>query len=285
VKVSYYPGCSLHSTGLEYGESTQEVTRLLEIELAELNDWNCCGAGSAHCTDETLSIELATRNLSIAEASGMDLVIPCAACFQRFKVAEKHVRERKEPVVKTDYKGEVPIKHLLDFLTEEKNIAAIKERVVKPLSGLKAVCYYGCYITRPPKVTDAVRYDNPQNMDDLLSLLGAETYPWSYKTDCCGGSLMLSRPDIVTELSGNLVQKAEEVGAECVVTACPLCQANLDTKQGMMAKKWKRKVHFPTFYFTELLGLALGSQKVDSWLKKHVVEPRDLLKSKSLLSI
>ena len=283
MKVSYYPGCSLHSTGLEYGESTKEVSRILDIELDELSDWNCCGAGSAHCTDEALAIELATRNLSIAEESGLDLVIPCAACFQRFKVAEKHVKEGKEPVVETAYKGEVPIKHLLDFLSEEKNIAAIKEKIEKPLSGLKAVCYYGCLITRPPKVTDAVKYDNPETMDDLLTLLGAEPYSWSYKTDCCGGSLMLSRPDIVTELSGKLIQKAEEAGADCIVTACPLCQANLDTKQGMMARKWGKKVHFPTFYFTELLGLALGSDKVDSWLKKHIIDPRGLLKSKGLL--
>ena len=283
MKVSYYPGCSLHSTGLEYGESTKEVSRILDIELAELADWNCCGAGSAHCTDEALAIELATRNLSIAEESGLDLVIPCAACFQRFKVAEKHIKEGKEPAIDTSYQGKVPVKHLLNFLTEEENIAAIKEKVEKPLSGLKAVCYYGCLITRPPKVTDAVKYDNPQNMDDLLTLLGAETYSWSYKTDCCGGSLMLSRPDIVTELSGKLVLKAAEAGADCVVTACPLCQANLDTKQGMMAKKWGRKVHFPTFYFTELLGLALGSKKADFWLQKHIIEPRDLLKSKGLL--
>jgi heterodisulfide reductase subunit B len=283
VKVSYYPGCSLHSTGLEYGESTKEVCQTLDIELEELSDWNCCGAGSAHTTDEALAIELATRNLSTAEEAGMDLVIPCAACFQRFKVAEKHIREGKEPIIDTPYLGKVPVKHLLDFLSEEENIAAIKDKIEKPLTGLKAVCYYGCLITRPPEITDAIKYDNPQNMDDLLTLLGAETYSWSYKTDCCGGSLMLSRPDIVTELSGKLILKAEEAGADCIVTACPLCQANLDTKQGMMSRNWGRKVRFPAFYFTELLGLAFGSEKVDSWLKKHVIDPRKMLKSKGLL--
>lgn len=283
MKVSYYPGCSLHSTGLEYGKSTEEVCQILEIELQELSDWNCCGAGSAHCTDETLAIELATRNLSTAEEAGLDLVIPCAACFQRFKVAEKHIIEKKEPVIDTPYQGKVPVKHLLDFLSEEELIEAIKAKIEKPLKGLKAVCYYGCLITRPPDITDAKKYDNPQTMDDLLALLGAETYSWSYKTDCCGGSLMLSRPDIVTELSGKLIQKAEEAGADCLVTACPLCQANLDTKQGMMSKNWGRKVRTPIFYFTELLGLALGSPKADSWLKKHVIDPRELLKSKGLL--
>jgi len=283
VKVSYYPGCSLHSTGLEYGESTQEVCKILGIELEELPDWNCCGASSAHCTDEVLAIELATRNLVMAEEAGLDLVIPCAACFQRFKVAEKHITEGKEPAIETPYQGKVPIKHLLDFLVEEENLKVIKEKIKKPLNGLKAVCYYGCLITRPPKVTDAKHYENPQAMDELLSLLGVEVYPWSYKTDCCGGSLMLSRPDIVAQLSGKLIQMAEDAGVDCVATACPLCQANLDTKQAAISKNLGREVRFPTFYFTELLGLALGSGEADKWLRRHIVDPRDLLKSKGLL--
>lgn len=283
MKVSYYPGCSLHSTGREYGESTQEVCKILDIELEELTDWNCCGASSAHCTDEVLAIELATRNLVMAEEAGLDLVIPCAACFQRFKVAEKHITEGKEPAIDTPYQGKVPIKHLLDFLVEEENLKVIKEKIKKPLNGLKAVCYYGCLITRPPKVTDAKNYENPQAMDKLLSLLGVEVYPWSYKTDCCGGSLMLSRPDIVAQLSGKLIQMAEDAGADCVATACPLCQANLDTKQAAISKNLGREVRFPTFYFTELLGLALGFGEADKWLRKHIIDPRDMLKSKSLL--
>jgi heterodisulfide reductase subunit B len=283
VKVSYYPGCSLHSTGLEYDESTQEVCKILGIELEELSDWNCCGAGSAHCTDEVLSIELPVRNLVKAEEAGLDLVIPCAACFNRFKVAEKHIREEKEPVIDTPYLGNVPVKHLLDFLSEEEKLKLIKEKIEKPLNGLKVACYYGCLITRPPEITDAKHHENPQVMDDLLSLLGAEACSWSYKTDCCGGSLMLSRPDIVAQLSGKLIQMAEEAGANCIATACPLCQANLDTKQGMISKNLEREVHFPTFYFTELLGLALGYEKADKWFRRHVVDPRDLLKSHGLL--
>ncbi|MCJ7582377.1 MAG: CoB--CoM heterodisulfide reductase iron-sulfur subunit B family protein [Candidatus Aminicenantes bacterium] len=283
MKVSYYPGCSLHSTGLEYGESTKDVCQKLDIELAELTDWNCCGAGSAHTADEGLAVELAMRNLAIAEQAGLDLVVPCAACFHRFKVAEKHIQQDKEPVIKTSYTGNVPIKHLLDFLTEETHVNTIKENIKKPLTGLKAVCYYGCLITRPPKITDVVNYENPQTMDELLSLLGAEVRPWSYKTDCCGGSLILARSDIVSTLTGKLIQKAEEAGANCIVTACPLCQANLDNKQSEISKALGKKVHFPTFYFTELLGLALGSEDANVWMNRHLVNPRELLKSQDLL--
>jgi len=283
VKVSYYPGCSLHGTALEYEESTRAVCKMLDIELQELSDWNCCGASSAHSTNEALAIALPARNLAMAEEVGLDLVIPCAACFQRFKVAEKHIKEGAEPAIDTPYQGKVSIKHLLDFLCEEKILKLIKQKVKTPLEGLKTVCYYGCLTVRPPRVTDAVNCEDPQAMDELMALLGAKNHPWSYKTDCCGGGLMLSRTDIVVRLSGKLLQMAKEAGADCIVTACPLCQANLDTRQTEVSKTLGKNTHIPIFYFTELLGLALGSDEAGQWLKRHIVDPRNLLKDYNLL--
>ncbi len=283
MKVSYYPGCSLHGTALEYEESTRTVCRMLGIELQELPDWNCCGASSAHSTNEALSIALPARNLAMAEEMGLDLVVPCAACFQRFKVAEKHVKEKTEPAIDTPYQGNVPIKHLLDFLCEEEVLALIKQKAKTSLNGLKTVCYYGCLTVRPPRITDAANCEDPQAMDELIALLGADNRPWSYKTDCCGGGLLLSRTDIVVRLSGKLLQMAKEAGADCVVTACPICQANLDTRQAEISKTLGKNTRIPIFYFTELLGLALGSGEADKWLKKHIVEPRNLLKAHNLL--
>lgn len=283
MKVSYYPGCSLHGTALEYEESTRTVCRMLGIELQELPDWNCCGASSAHSTNESLSIALPSRNLAMAEEMGLDLVVPCAACFQRFKVAEKHVKEKTEPAIDTPYQGNVPIKHLLDFLCEEELLTLIKQKVKTSLNGLKTVCYYGCLTVRPPRITDAANCENPQAMDELIALLGADNRPWSYKTDCCGGGLLLSRTDIVVRLSGKLLEMAKEAGADCIVTACPICQANLDTRQAEISKTLGKNTRIPVFYFTELLGLALGSGEADKWLKKHIVEPRNLLKAHNLL--
>ena len=283
MKVSYYPGCSLHGTALEYEESTRAVCKMLGIELQELSDWNCCGASSAHSTNEALAIALPARNLAMAEEVGLDLVVPCSACFQRFKVAEKHIKEGAEPTIDTPYQGKVPIKHLLDFLCEEEVLKLIKQKVKTPLKGLKTVCYYGCLTVRPPRVTDALNCEDPQAMDELMALLGAKNRPWSYKTDCCGGGLMLSRTDIVVRLSGKLLQMAEEAGADCIVTACPLCQANLDTRQTEVSKTLGKSTHIPIFYFTELLGLALGSGEAGQWLKRHIIDPRTLLKVHNLL--
>ena len=159
----------------------------------------------------------------------------------------------------------------------------VKEAVKKPLSGLKVACYYGCLVVRPPKVTGVVNYEDPQGMDELMKAAGAESANWSYKTDCCGGSLVLGRPDVVRRLIGKLLDMTLEAGADCLVTCCPMCQSNLDTGERGLSKETGRDYSVPIFYFTELLGLALDLPGVEGWLKRHLVSPRELLSAKGLL--
>jgi heterodisulfide reductase subunit B len=284
IKVSYYPGCSLDSSGREYGESTEAVARDLQVELGELPDWNCCGATSGHATNERLDVLLSARNLWIAEKAGRDLVVPCAACFQRLKTAEKRLLEGPEKEeIPIGYQGKIRIRHLADFLWEDVGPKKIREKVRKPLAGLKPVCYYGCLTVRPPRVTGARDPEDPKVMDNILKILGARVMNWSYKTDCCGGSLVLTRPDIVRRLVGKLLENAEEAGADCVVTACPLCQANLDGQQDEAPRASGKKPKMPVFYFTELMGLAFQSPEARGWWKRHLTDPRKFLKEKGLI--
>jgi len=281
MRVSYYPGCSLEGTAREYGESASAVCQALGIELDELEDWNCCGASSAHSTNDFLSLALPARDLSSADAKGLDLAVPCAACYQRLKVAEKRLSQN--PLPDFPYKGQIKVIHLLDLCSEEEILQRVREGVKKPLHGLRVACYYGCLVVRPPKVTDAANFEDPQNMDTLMNMVGAESVSWSYKTDCCGAGFTLSRPDVVRKLSGKILDMAIEAGTECVVTCCPMCQANLEMCQGALSRKTGRDYHVPTFYFTELIGLALGLPGLEQWFKRHLVNPRKLLGAKGLL--
>ncbi len=284
MKVSYYPGCSLHGTGLEYGESTEAVCRTLGAELVEVDDWNCCGASSAHSANKKLAVSLAARNLILAKKSGLkDMVVPCSACFQRTKVAQYELKEHPEMFPEVRYDGGVNVKDLLSFINEDVGIESIKGKIKKKLTGLKAVCYYGCLTMRHPSVTEAKEYENPKGMDMLLSELGADVIPWSYKTDCCGGSLVLTNTEIVLDLTEKLFDKALEVGAECLVTVCPLCQGNLDQRQSDVSSRSGRNYDLPVFYFTELMGLAMGEKDVEKWLNRHFIDPVKLLRSKRLI--
>lgn len=281
-ELSYYPGCSLHGTAREYDESIRGVAELLDLRLYELEDWTCCGASSAHCTNEELAIDLASRNLAIAERSGRDLLVPCVACYSRFKWAEKTSQEAPQKI-HFPYQGRVSIRYVLDFFCEVSILEEIKKRVSHPLKGLKVVCYYGCLTVRPPQITGIKEYENPQHMDRLMDLLGAEPIPWSYKTDCCGASLVMTRTDIVKKLSGKLLMMAKEAEADCVVTGCPMCQANLDTRQEELGKEVGNPVEIPVLYFTELMGLAMDHKETKKWLGRHLIDPVKVLSRKGLL--
>jgi heterodisulfide reductase subunit B len=271
-EVTYYPGCSLHGTAREYDESFRGVSELLDVGLHELEDWSCCGSTSAHCTDEALAVALPARNLSLAERYDREMVIPCVACYSRFKAAEAAAKEHPK----------VFIRYALDFFCDPAMVEALKSRVVKSLAGLKVVCYYGCLAVRPPALTGVELYENPEHMDRLMEVLGAEALPWSYKTDCCGASLVMTRTDIVTRLSQRLLSMALEAGADGIVTGCTMCHANLDTRQsGLGAVDGRSGI--PIFYFTELMGLALGHRETAKWLRRHLTNPLKLLSNKGFI--
>jgi len=281
-EISYYPGCSLHGTAREYDDSIRGVLNLLDIQLHELEDWTCCGASSAHCTNEELAIDLAARNLAIAEKSDRELLVPCVACYSRFKAAESELKEHSKKSL-FSYQGNVPIRYALDFFCAEPILEEVKKKRTKPLAGLKVVCYYGCLTVRPPKLTGIRQYENPQHMDHLMECLGTEPIQWSYKTDCCGASLVMTRTDIIRKLGQRLLSMAKEAEADCVVTGCPMCHANLDTRQEELEKESGEKYDLPILYFTELMGLALGHKDVKKWLSRHITDPIKVLSNKGLI--
>ncbi len=301
IQVSYYPGCSLHGTAAEYDASLQAVCRALGIELRELEDWNCCGASSAHFVNDQLALGLAERNLRIAERAGLELLVPCAACFQRLKYAQKHGEAAHAVSAGIAVGGtahssgeegegtggqksaQISVWHVNEFFDRPPLLGEIRARVRRQLTGLKAVAYYGCLSQRPPKVTDAPAAEDPQCMDRLLALLGVEVRPWSYKTDCCGGSLVLTRTDVAKRLIDRLVGAAREAGAECIVTDCPLCQSNLDSRQADESGEGKGAARLPVFYISELMALAFDLPDLNRLWRRHLIDPRPLLTQKGFV--
>jgi heterodisulfide reductase subunit B len=295
AQYAFYPGCTLHSTGVEFGASTEQVCQALGLEMVEIDDWNCCGASSAHSMDSTLFLALPARNLAQAQKTtlsgteALDLAIPCAACYSRLAAADLALREdeafraRMEAVLDFQYQARIRPRNLLDIFANDFSQEALRARVQRPLEGLKVVSYYGCLLIRPPQYTQ--RWDDPEHpqaMDYLLELMGAQPVPWSYGIDCCGGSLTLNRSDVVVHLVDILARAAHEAGAEALVTACPMCMANVDGRQkyrgGRPLPRPARPDYepLPIFYFTELMALAYGLP-LGKVLAKHLVDPRPLL--------
>lgn len=276
-RLGYYPGCSLHTSAREYDLSCRAVLKALGVDYAEIPDWNCCGASSAHGVGHALSRALPLRNLMIAEDVGEDLIVPCAACYsilrsttgylQKKSAEARELQAKVEQVLGKPYREKVQVTHPLDLLTRPEMLNKIKGQLRTSLNGIKLAPYYGCFLVRP----EIAAFDNqeqPQKMDILLRELGAEVVRWSYKTECCGGGVGITEGSVASSLVEKLVCEARKAGAEAVVTACPLCQANLEGRQTQ---------GLPAFYFTELVGLALGISASKRWFKSHLVDTTSVL--------
>ena len=285
MKFAYYPGCSADGSGIEYGMSMERTAKILGFELKELEDWNCCGATSGHNTDQLLSLALPARNLAIAEKTGMSMMTPCAACYSRHRHAEhaiQHDPEMKkkiEQVLDMELQGTSETVSILDILANKIGTDAIAAKVTNPLTTMKAACYYGCLLVRPVEHTGFDDAEDPQTMDKVMKALGAEAIEWSHKTECCGAAMVTSRPDVGNPMLYKILKDAKESGAECIVTACPLCMLNLDMRQAGIEKKFKEKFNMPVYYVTELLAIACGDEPKKVGIEKHFVEAGQYLQT------
>jgi heterodisulfide reductase subunit B len=162
---------------------------------------------------------------------------------------------------------------LMDVMLNRIGLERVQEKVKRPLKGLRTACYYGCALVRHPKITQLDDPENPQYLDRLMTTLGAEPVEWSYKSECCGADLALTYADVVKKLVGKIVSMAVEAGAQCMVTSCGLCQANLEMRQD---------IGLPVFYFTELMGVAFDAESREKWWSKHVIPPKGLLRELGL---
>lgn len=278
-KYAYYPGCSLHSTAFEYDRSFKAVCAELGLDLEEVKDWTCCGASSAHPVSRLLSVTLPLSTMLKAQDSGAgEMLVPCAACFSRLKTAEHEVknsetmRKQAEKVLEKKLDLKIKITHPLELI---EKLLTEKPLTPKKKVGLKAACYYGCLLTRPPKVTQFDVCEYPMSMDNVLRKSGVTTIDWSFKTDCCGASFGLSKPEMVVKLTQKILENAIELGADAIAVACPLCHANLDSRQGEMTLK--REI--PIFYFTQLMGLAMGLEPEKLAVASHLTDTARALES------
>lgn len=279
MKLSYYPGCSMHATGKDFDESLKAVCVALGVELKELADWNCCGASATHTADPEVSYNLSMRNLSMAEKLGNDLVTACPACFTHLKHGQHEAKARGGKSDAGAFNGTIRPRHLLDVVHEDIGMDAVAGLVKNKLKGLKPVSYYGCLMVRPPEVVEMDNAENPMFMDDVMEAVGAEPIDWSFKTDCCGGSLSIPRADVVVSLVSKLYAEALDAGANCIVTACPLCHVNVDSRQAQAGQALGVQLNMPVFYFTELMGVAFGLSDYPKWLGRHIVDGMPLIES------
>jgi heterodisulfide reductase subunit B len=281
MKLGFYPGCSLKGTAREYNESVKALAPVFGIELEDIEDWNCCGASAAHAVNKDLSVALPARVLALAERQGFEeIVVPCAACFNRLVVAQyemnqsAELKSKVEEDIQLTFDNKVKVLNVVQFI--DKYIKdKLADKITKKFEH-QVACYYGCLLVRPHKIIGFDRVEDPTSMDELMQLIGATSIDWGFKTECCGASLSIARTDLVAKLSGNIVKDAADRGAEAIIVACPMCHSNLDMRRPQIDEYVGKDISTPVIYITQAIGLAVGVAPEKLGLQRHFVKVNTL---------
>ncbi len=295
----FYPGCSMQRSARPYLDSLRAIQADLDLQLTEVEDWNCCGATEYGTVHRWASYALIGRNLALGQQQASPplrhprkngsptLVAGCSACYLNLSKTDYYMRTNAEVRGMVNDAlaagglrydpGALRVRHLLDVIYHDIGLDAIRARVVRPLTGLRVAPYYGCMLPRPDFDQRVSDHEYPLTLDRLLTALGATVVDFPLKTHCCSGHMTQISPPVAYELIRRLVDGAVRVRADLMATLCPMCQLNLDAFQADMNAHFKTHYHMPVIYFTQLMGLAFGHEPVDLGLGKEFVDARPAL--------
>lgn len=277
---SFFPGCSLKASGHENTMSLLKFCEQVDIELVELEDWNCCGSSSAHSLDHAVARNLPWRNISLAP-EGRPLLVACPSCLIRLKQAYLKLQQNpdQQKAYETAWGRQFDPNLSIIHFFEIFNHIRFRDYIDSPgekLKGIKVAPYYGCMLNSPPDLRREPSYAGI--MEKTLTRLGARIVPFGYSTQCCGTYLSVAKPGLAEKVVTRIVDQAMRAGAECLVTACAMCHLNLEIR-------CKTANPIPTLHFSELLSMALGAPDRKRWFPRHIVDPVPLLEKRHLLEL
>ncbi len=288
--IPYFPGCTCKADALPFEVSAKAVMRELDIEMREWERWTCCGTVYSMTTDDLIHQLGPARNLIRVQEEGSDRVVTiCSMCYSTLKLSAMMFDADEEKLQKlndflydeVDYEGGIRVMHILELLRDDVGFEAVKERVVRPLEGLRVAPYYGCTLVRPTEAGIDDR-EEPRVMHDLLEALGAEVVDSPFKVECCGSYETVDRPEMVAEKCHRILSDAIKRGADLVVTSCPLCEFNLDDRQDVISSIAPRFPGIPVLYFTSLMAIAFDLPEEEWGLESATVDPLPVLQEKVL---
>ena len=289
MKYALYTGCVAKGAARENLVAAYLACEKLGIELVEMTDAACCGAGVINEDNPLVGDILNARTFSLAEAQGLDIMNICTTCQGVHRKSQRKMQSRPEYMARVNaelerdtgrrYAGEVKVKHFYEVLLHDYGLTRLKEKVVRPLAGLKLGAFYGCYATRPPEVNDLENPDDPDELEKLIEVLGATPVRYDDRLKCCGFPIAMVNKRNSMQLGGNAIVSAKQAGADAMVTPCPLCHLNLDAYQPEIESRVGRKLRMPILHFPQLVAMALGAPKDAVRLETHIVRPTGILAS------
>ena len=264
MKVSYFPGCTLKNKAKDLDLYAYKSAEALGVTLEEIENWQCCGGVFTTAKNEVATKLSSVRALAAARDSEKELVTLCSACYNVLKQVNNDVQTDEMVDFKVnnylkedniEYHGETNVLHYLEILRDVVGWDNVKKAVKNPFTGKKIGAYYGCLLLRPGNVLKLDDPENPQLLEDFIKAIGGTPVIYAQRNECCGAYTMFEDNSIPENRSKKILANAEDMGADFLVTSCPLCRYNLLKNKG--------ESKLDVVYFTELLAEALGLKEAN----------------------
>ena len=286
MKYAFYPGCVSQGGAPELYPAARLICQRLDIELEEIRAWTCCGAGVMQEKNQLFGDTLNARTFARAEQMGLTIMTICSTCQGVMSQANKRMLNDPDYLSRInsylaeeglEYRGTAQVKHLLWILIEDYGMDRLLGHVTRPLGDLRVAPFYGCYIVRPTEALDIAEHPERQtSLETLIQTLGAVAVDFSGKTRCCGFPILTINEKNSMSMVAKHTSDARDLGADVMVTPCPLCHLNLDGFQPKAAAQAKRQIDLPILHLPQLIGLAMGISPAELGLKKHIVSTAPL---------
>ncbi len=286
MKFAFYTGCAAKGACPELYQATLAIARHLDIELVELTNAACCGAGVISQADPELAQTINARTFAQAERLGLNLLTICSTCQGVMSKTNKELCQDKTALEQVNsrlgkeegpYHGDIKIKHLLWALIDEFGLENLKKKVKKPLTHIRIAPFYGCYLLRPSSMLGQDDPTNPVSLEKLIIALGGTPIEYEGRTRCCGFPVILEREELATAMAGKNLKEAKQQGAQLLVTPCPLCHMSLDIYQDRASSCANTPLDIPILHLPQLIGLALGIPPKELGLSRNMVPTESLV--------
>jgi succinate dehydrogenase / fumarate reductase, cytochrome b subunit len=291
LKYAYFPGCVAQGACGELHLSTVALASALGIELVELKKASCCGSGTFKEDSQLLEDTVNARNIALAEELNLPLLTHCSTCQGVIGHVDERLKESQDKnpnylnkvngLLQKEgclpYRGSTEVKHLLYALVCDYGVEEIQKRVTRQLRNLKCAAFYGCYLLRAQKHSPYDNPFNPEAMENLFRSVGATPVYYRGRTQCCGWPLSSYATTESFKMAGKHIQDAIDSGADCLVTPCPLCHLNLDSRQPEVEKVVGHQLGLPVLHLPQLVALAMGIDPKKLGLDRHIVSTKPIL--------
>lgn len=282
-RFAFFPGCLIPSRYPAIEFSIRHSLPKIGIEIVDIEGASCCPDPIYFKSKDKLSwLALAARNLTLAEEMNLDIFTNCSGCTATLSEA-RHLLEDDTLRQKTNarlnrigrrYEAKSRVRHIVTLVRDVAGFDAVRQSVVRPLTGLKVAIHYGCHLLKPSRIMQVDDPNNPTVLENLVLALGATPVRHRNWYLCCGKACQAE--EVPSAMMRDLLRTVHAEQPDILCLVCPTCFGQFDFGQVKLAQQFGEPFQTPPVYYFQLLAFAQGAPYEKLGFERQRLKPECL---------